>query len=281
MKIILAVDGSRDSIRATDFLLQLPLTRDPEVIVMQVVEKRMPPFLGPEIRSTFQDDFKKRFVEAEELTIHVVERLQERWKDVTAVVKKGRAAQKIVDQARSHNADLIILGSRGLSNIQTFLLGSVSRTVATYAPCSVLIVKKKARVLKNVLLAVDGSRYTDDAVAYFKSHLRPDEIQTTVLYVWEYPSIWVYPIRFSKSDRRPFHEEYSRRLQQAGFQARPAVHTGDPSQQIVEIAGRKGTDLIVMGSRGHSGWKRILLGSVSDNVLKHSPASVLIVRKRQ
>ncbi|MBI4739235.1 universal stress protein, partial [Candidatus Woesearchaeota archaeon] len=89
MKILLAVDGSRDSIRATDLLLRLPLIREPEFTVMQVVEKRTPyPFLSQEITDIFLDDFKKRHVEAEALIDRVAERLRERWKKVAARVAK-------------------------------------------------------------------------------------------------------------------------------------------------------------------------------------------------
>jgi nucleotide-binding universal stress UspA family protein len=61
---------------------------------------------------------------------------------ITSVLRRGDAATEIIDYAREQNIDLIISGSRGLSEIRGWLLGSVSRKLVHYAGCSVLIVKK-------------------------------------------------------------------------------------------------------------------------------------------
>lgn len=53
---------------------------------------------------------------------------------------------------------------------------------------------------------------------------------------------------------------------------------GHPAEQIIRVAQEEQADLIVMGSRGLSEWKALLLGSVSDHVLHHAHCSVLIVR---
>jgi len=53
---------------------------------------------------------------------------------------------------------------------------------------------------------------------------------------------------------------------------------GTPESRIVETAEEIGCDLIVLGSHGHNGWERLLLGSVSDSVVHHAHCSVLVVR---
>lgn len=53
------------------------------------------------------------------------------------------------------------------------------------------------------------------------------------------------------------------------------------AQEIVAAAERDGTDLIVMGSRGLSAWKRLVVGSVSQAVIQHAPCSVVIVRPKR
>ena len=54
-----------------------------------------------------------------------------------------------------------------------------------------------------------------------------------------------------------------------------------PAEEIVNCAGREGTDLVVMGSRGMSMWKSLIVGSVSLAVIQHAPCSVMIVRPKQ
>jgi nucleotide-binding universal stress UspA family protein len=53
---------------------------------------------------------------------------------------------------------------------------------------------------------------------------------------------------------------------------------GTPESRIVETAQEISCDLIVLGSHGHNGWERLLLGSVSDAVIHHAHCSVLVVR---
>jgi nucleotide-binding universal stress UspA family protein len=65
-----------------------------------------------------------------------------------------------------------------------------------------------------------------------------------------------------------------------GWDARSSVAAGNPAHEIIRAAADLGCDLIVMGSRGHTGLDRIRLGSVARNVLLHTHASVLIVREQ-
>lgn len=56
---------------------------------------------------------------------------------------------------------------------------------------------------------------------------------------------------------------------------------GSPDSRIVETAEDWPADLIVVGSHGYSRWERLLLGSVSDSVVRHAPCSVLVVRTKE
>ena len=66
--------------------------------------------------------------------------------------------------------------------------------------------------------------------------------------------------------------------EQTGVRYRYRQECGHAAEQIVRVAEEEDVDLIVMGSRGLSEWKALLLGSVSSHVLHHAPCSVLIVR---
>jgi nucleotide-binding universal stress UspA family protein len=68
------------------------------------------------------------------------------------------------------------------------------------------------------------------------------------------------------------------RLRQAGLQADAEVREGDPAHEIVLSARQHGAGLVVVGTRGQTGLRRLILGSVARKVLLHAPCSVLIVR---
>ena len=61
--------------------------------------------------------------------------------DIETVLLRGDAATEIIEWGNSHGANLIVAGSRGLSAVEGWLLGSVSRKLIHYAGCSVLVVK--------------------------------------------------------------------------------------------------------------------------------------------
>jgi nucleotide-binding universal stress UspA family protein len=195
MKIILAVDGSKYSEWAMDFLLKIPLAEVPQVRVLRVVPQRkhIPPFLDSVYRKLYKDAIQEKIdkgiLSAEKQTTRIVEKLKARWDNVEPVIEKGHVSDKIIEKAKEEKADLIILGSRGLSSTKALFLGGVSQKVATYAPCSVLIVKKKIRTFKKVLIATDGSSYSDAAVTFLKSHFLTKEVIATLLNVWDYPVI--------------------------------------------------------------------------------------------
>jgi nucleotide-binding universal stress UspA family protein len=78
--------------------------------------------------------------------------------------------------------------------------------------------------------------------------------------------------------RREELEEAEAFLAEAGIEARAVAGIGDPADAIVDEAGEWGADLIVVGTRGLGGARRLLLGSVSTKVVHHAPCDVLVVR---
>ena len=75
---------------------------------------------------------------------------------------RGDAATEIIDYAKERKVDLIVAGSRGLSQVRGWLLGSVSRKLVHYAPCSVLIVKGELRA--NAMNDLQAAREINDRI---------------------------------------------------------------------------------------------------------------------
>lgn len=280
MKIILAVDGSKYSRWAVDTLLGLPLAQDPEIEIIHVVD--VPTVAEPLIAPAAADKYRaaraalieRKIERAQRLTAQALERIRPRWSRVGAIISRGRVAETILARAKHEKADLIIVGARGLSDIQRFLLGSVSQKLVTYAPCSVLVVKKRVRTVKRVLLAVDGSKPSDHAMRFLTANLLPKKLRATVLYVWEYP-IHPHP---ESALLRVVTERYCEPLRRAGAAVSALWISGHAADKIVNTAARQRADLVVVGSRGLSALRRVLLGGISQKVVKHSRASVLVVR---
>jgi nucleotide-binding universal stress UspA family protein len=278
MEIILAVDGSKHSEWAADLLLKLPMAQEPRISVLHVVPQRkhIAPFLdsmhSKQYKDAMQEKTKKDLLSAEQLTTQIVDRLKVQWNNIKPVIEKGHAADKVIEKAHDEKADLIILGSRGLSGIKNFLLGGVSQKVSTYAPCSVLVVKRKIRAIKKVLIAVDGSTYSENAVSFLRSHFLPKSFTSVIINVWDYPFT---PPKFPVET---IEKKYTRAMFGGVFEAQALCVDGDPAQMIANTARRKNFDLIVIGSKGLTGIKQFFLGSVARKVITYSNNSVLVVK---
>jgi nucleotide-binding universal stress UspA family protein len=205
------------------------------------------------------------------------------------VLAYGSISPTIVEQAHRWRADLIVMGSRGLSDIKGFLLGSSSRRVASLAPCSVLVVKEALSKLRRVTLAVDASRPSRVAAQFLRSNILPDSAAVTILSSAESPvsdlaarylsasqiSTLTQPVmegttRLVTSVREEFIKE--------GWTATTQVHMDHVIDTIIKQVEADHADLLVVGSRRLAKSERLHLGSVSESLLRHAPCSVLIVR---
>jgi nucleotide-binding universal stress UspA family protein len=201
----------------------------------------------------------------------------------------GPLAQTIVRQARRVRADLILIGSRGLSDIRGFLLGSISRQVASITRCSVLVVKQPIPQLRRVTLAVDDSKHSRTAARFLRSHLLPDSATTTILSSAERPVTDLAVRYLSKAQvaelERPVVERATKLVAtlrdeflKEGFAVDTDVQMDHVIDTIVKQVEATHTDLLVIGSRDLTKSERLHLGSVSESLLRHAPCSVLIVR---
>jgi nucleotide-binding universal stress UspA family protein len=170
------------------------------------------------------------------------------------------------------------------------LLGSVSAEIVDHAPAPVHVVRDAP--IDSVLFADDGSTSVGPARAILRGWAVLRHLPVTVLTVAETEiptaglaaglydeaiesysqSIDVAVAQCSDNAERTADE-----LGRAGYAATAVVRDGDAAHAIVELAQERGIGLIVMGTRGHTGLTRLVLGSVARNVLLHAPCSVLIV----
>ncbi len=201
----------------------------------------------------------------------------------------GPLAQTIVRQARRVTADLILIGSRGLSDIRGFLLGSISRQVASIARCSVFVVKQPIPQLTRVVLAVDDSKHSRAAARFLRSRILPESARTTILSSAERPVTDLAVRYLSKAQvaelERPVLERATRLVTalrdeflKEGFAVDTDVQMDHVIDRIVKQVEATHADLLVIGSRDLTKSERLHLGSVSESLLRHAPCSVLIVR---
>jgi len=138
-KILVAFDGSEKSYEAFDFALEMSKNcpnSSTEVLVIAVAQPPEP------IDIVEMDAVIESITQHyEELFKGLKERAKEKGVEIKAEVVIGHPADQIVRYASEKGCDMIVLGHRGRSKIADWLLGSVSKRVSSYSPCTVTIVK--------------------------------------------------------------------------------------------------------------------------------------------
>ena len=283
MKVLLAIDKSFHAEQALLAIRHCLSGSEVEILHVLDLEANPHPHLSAALIEEYHRKLRKVLQdEAGQFLPRYREVLAPVFKNVCVTVREGRAAEAILDAAASSAADLIVLGSRGLSTIQSLLLGSVSYRVAHESICPVLIIKRELPVIRKILLAVDRSQGADRAVEFLaeKSLVPP----CPVLALTVSPSRLLAELlpessrRHAQESASAYLSEVERRLATRGFAVEPRIVEGDPAAAILAHAEIEDIDLIVMGARGiHGLAKRWLLGNVSRKVLVHATKSVLIV----
>jgi nucleotide-binding universal stress UspA family protein/nitrite reductase/ring-hydroxylating ferredoxin subunit len=185
------------------------------------------------------------------------------------ITRPGPPADVILDIARERNADLVVVGDRGMAHGRRVFLGSVPDRIAHHSPTDVLIVRttsgKTMDGYERVLVATDGSRTADRAARKGIAIAKKFGTKLSLVHVGH------------PKTGEMILEDTATHIG-GGVEADRHAVAGDPSELIIKIAENDGADLIVIGNKGMTGARRVLLGSVPLNVSQIAPCDVLIVR---
>jgi nucleotide-binding universal stress UspA family protein len=145
-----------------------------------------------------------------------------------------------------------------------------------------------------ILLAIDDSPCSGMALDSVVSQFRPEHAEVRVLHVDEWPKGMPNELAFAQGSEAATsvlaaHEalrgridtvlnDAKRRLEAAHFPVTTEIRAGDARREILDCAAAWHPDLIVLGSHGKHGLERLLLGSVSESVVRHATCSVSVVR---
>lgn len=282
MRVLLGTDGSEDARAAVTWLTALPLPEPVHLIVVTVTPT--PP--SPIAIEGLAEFSRALLDEAHQVAEEAAAVLRPRWPDLEIRVPTGDPREELVRLAEEVDAELVVVGARGLGAVGTAILGSVSLAVTRHAPCPVLVVKPHPRPVGRVVVAVDGS---DDAAAAadFVARLTVPPAAIRVVGVVQPPELpgWSASLPNVRAAIEEVFAERRRSLETVLAEvagrlggATTEIMVGPPAATLERVAEGGDVDLVVLGARGLGPVKRLLLGSVSERVLRHARCAVLVVK---
>ena len=230
------------------------------------------------------------------LALEATEELKGQGLEASGLSLQGDPKRVILDRAQETKPDFVFVGSQGGSELARFILGNVSSAVVRHAPCSVEIVRAhKLPGVHKILLATDGSEFSERAGRSIAERPWPAGTEIEVISVVELvlgtAQAWLEPPYVDSAQLEPLRVEAMQRAQDAVATAVEilskafpkvsesiSVLLNGPKAIIIEEADKTGADLIVVGSHGHRGMERFMLGSVSETVALHAHCSVEVIR---
>jgi nucleotide-binding universal stress UspA family protein len=202
---------------------------------------------------------------------------------------QGSAWDAVSAEAKQDpNVELVVVGTHGRSGLSRVLLGSVAERIVRHAPCSVLVVRPTDTLFQHVACPVDfgePARFAADLAAKLTA---PDGRGLMLLYALE------MPVTFGTHTTPDFVAELDRRATKTLDDWKTNLRTlttarveiqqriGTPAGQVLAMLDADPTyDLVVVGSHGRTGLKRLFLGSVAERIVRYAKPSVLVARARK
>ena len=207
--------------------------------------------------------------------------------DVNTILRQGDTKQTVLKVAEELNADLIVMGSRGLGRLQSILGNSASQYVFQLSTRPMLLVRDDlyVRHVNRVMVGIDGTGVGDDALKLACELAR--DIPNCVLTGVHISHHDLAPSRSGNNPVDQLLEKAKQRARSYGVELNTLHKTGNIARGLCAAAEEVNADLLVIASkdrrplvaRGLVDLDKLLGDSVSDYVRVHAPAPVLLVRE--
>ena len=219
---------------------------------------------------------------------------------VTCKVEKGRAEDVIIQMGDTDTAMLIAMATHGRSGVNRFLLGSVAEKVLRGAPNALLLVRAREAArsegeasFKSVIVPLDGSELAESILPMAAGMAKKIGLEVVLFRAYHIPynayagDDGFYAVNYDdlisavRDETNDYLEKRVAEIKKLGVEKVSALSKeGFAGDEIIAIGRSTPEALIAMCSHGRSGVKRWVLGSVTENVVRHTVDPVLVARAR-
>jgi len=293
--VLVATDFSPTAAAAARWGASLARMHGARVVLVHALAPPIPPAGSPDFVA-LPPDYELHFREAAQQRLSALADEVQRSGTATSFdLLVGPPSATVLEASTKHGADVIVVGTRGLTGFRHLLLGSTAERIVHGAKVPVLVVHPSdpdaGRGLRTVLVPTD---FSEDATLAVKTaqrllHAAEPGARLLLLHAYHLPveftalgTMPVTPTLFADAQEqaRVHLEEIAKPLRSQGLTVETLAREGYAPTVIEEVARSESVNLIAMGTHGRSGLQRLLLGSTAERVVQHAPCPVLVVRRQ-
>ncbi|MBX0324677.1 universal stress protein [Halomicroarcula sp. F13] len=290
--ILVPTDGSDHARRAAEHGAYLAELFDASVHLLAAVDVNAAS--GPFSAGGVDDEFVARLEAKAESAVDATASGMGSVEPVRREVVTGRPSDVILDYVADHDVDVVAMGTHGRSGLKRVLTGSVAEHVLRRSPVPVLSVRATEDTqvddgYDDVLIPTDGSEAAAPAVDHGVAVARRANARVHAVSVVNLGDVTTgseMGIPQGVLDRLEASaaeaaESVADVARETGLEAVTATPTGYPGHELLAYVEDAGIDVVAMGTHGHTGLDRVVLGSTAERLVRRSTAPVLTVRSRQ
>lgn len=294
-RLLVATDGTPACDRVVAFAIALARKRGGEMLLCYAIDHARAIVQSSATSTGFS--MGMQLVEAlddaaRSILADAAKRAQDAGIPVTTIVLEGRSAQAIVTCANERHVDAIVMGTQAKAGLDRFFLGSTAEAVLrrTDVPTFVLPPTLTGGDVDfdRIVVGVDDSDPSDAAAAFAIDLAYVSASKLTFCAAIQTANL-LEEAAANGYDRMSMLDEFRKSAAATlaaqaecanarGVDAKTLILEGDPTEMILKATETHNAGLIVLGTHGHRGLRRFLLGSVAEGVVRASPVPVVVLR---
>ena len=311
-KILVPLDGSVEAETVLPFVRDIAVRFNSEVDILSVglgsktrrVNQLLEDYVHHAVEHLQENAITCRAVllysDAQKETLDFAEVVtQQRQLKAKGKVTYGGPAESILLYTQQNRVNLIIMATHGHSGLRRWWLGSVFEKVVSQCTVPVLVIHSKhvkeidrdrRATFKRILTPLDGSETGESSLHDAEALALKTGASMVLLHVIPKPHAvearllgpeFANFVKTMHDAGEKYLNRVSNRLSEKGIAVTTRIVSGDPAQQIINVAAHEKADLIAMSTHGRSGIARFVMGSVADKILHASNLPMWLVRPRR
>lgn len=273
-QIVVGIDFSKNSIHALEYAVNLAAKVGANVHMIWINNVLSAEHVFDSLESDIKKDKKYNFE-------RLIKQYQPLLKnnEISYKLKSGKVHLEMYNCANNLNADLMIIGTHGISGFEEYWIGSNAYRIVTHSPCPVISLRygfELNREIKKIILPIDSSQETKQKLPYAieLAQLLKSEIHVLGLYTTKLKSLHNRVDNFAKQTISELNKKNIPN-------SLKTIQTENMTQSTIDFAAEIDADMVAIMTEQENTTANIFLGPFAQQLINHSPVPILSIRSKK